>query len=405
MADRDDVVLRLLGPALKAARAALQDREPDEVPSSLRRVVAATGKRLPPPLAAALLDALDDQGGLRSESLEKWPEADLESANPEVRASALFLERPAGWVRLLLRETEELSQRGTRARIEELDLLNEKTTSQLKESKRRLKVAKAEAAIEARRHARAVEAARKEAAAVEPRTDDRVDEPSERHKAELESASRALEAANEDMTDMARRLRVARRERAEALRKLAAGGDRLTREPLELARRLDAMAAMAARRIDEPDGETVNASVVDLPTGIRPDSSEAIDHLLGMETPVRFIVDGHNLLFRLGAGIDATARDRLNHDLVRFKRLAAGAMAVTVIYDSSLPGPRDAARTVSGLDVRYASEDSTADDEIVALVDGDAVVVVTDDRLLRERVERKGATALWSGALADWLHR
>ena len=80
-------------------------------------------------------------------------------------------------------------------------------------------------------------------------------------------------------------------------------------------------------------------------------------------------------------------------------------MGVTVVYDSHLPGPRDQVRAIAGLDVLYASEDATADDEIVALVADDSVVVVTDDRLLRERVERKGAMALWAAALGDWLHR
>ena len=405
MADRDDVVLRLLGPALTAARAALQDREPDAFPASLRRVVAATGKRLPPPLAVALLDVLDEHDDLRTEALAKWPEADIDSTIAEVRASAIYLQRPPGWFRSLLQETAALTRRGVQARIEELDAANAKVNIQLKEAKKRLKVAKAEAAAEARRLARAAETARRDSVATEPPSDGADVEANAAHAAELEAATRALAEANEAMTDLARRVRVARRDRAEALRQLAAGGDRLTRDPLDLARRLDAMAAMSARRLDDPGGEIANLSGVELPTGMRPDSAESIDHLLALETPIRLIVDGHNLLFRLGAGIDATGRDRLNHDLARLKRLAAGPMAVTVVYDSTLPGPRDRVRAVTGLDVRYASEEATADDEIVALVADDPVVVVTDDRLLRERVERKGAMALWAAALGDWLLR
>lgn len=408
MADRDDLLLRLLGPALTAARAALRDREPEEVPASLRRVVAATGKRLPPPLAAALLDALEQRDDLREEALEKWPDADSESSIAEIRASAIYLQRPPGWVRFLLHETESHATQGAQSQIQELDDANARIAGQLKEAKKRLKTAKAEAAKEARLLARAVETARKQAAAVDRRNESADVERHGAPSAELEATTRALEEANKAITELTRRVRVARRERAEALRQLAAGGDRLTRDPLELARRLDAMAAMSARRIEGSGGVIAEPSGLALPTGIRPDTSEAVDHLLGLDTPVRLIVDGHNLLFRLGAGIDATARDRLNHALARLRRLATGPMGVTVVYDSTLPGPREQVRAVAGLDVRYASEEATADDEIVALVElvaDDPVVVVTDDRPLRGRVERKGATALWAAALEEWLRR
>jgi len=86
----------------------------------------------------------------------------------------------------------------------------------------------------------------------------------------------------------------------------------------------------------------------------------------------------------------------------RLIRLARGALRVVVVFDGAdeeaeprMPGGRLAVRFSAG---------RIADDEIVDLARNTPgpVVVISDDRAVRERAERTGAVALWSRALAEW---
>ena len=59
----------------------------------------------------------------------------------------------------------------------------------------------------------------------------------------------------------------------------------------------------------------------------------------------------------------------------------------------------------SGVVVRFAEADVIADDVLVDLATdyGSAAIVISDDREVRDRSARHGATVLWAKALAAWL--
>ncbi|HEX2235087.1 MAG TPA: NYN domain-containing protein, partial [Actinomycetota bacterium] len=74
---------------------------------------------------------------------------------------------------------------------------------------------------------------------------------------------------------------------------------------------------------------------------------------------------------------------------------ARGARA-TIVFDGSEVPPGTVRRRRGGpVDVHYSTPDETADDHLVAVLEGfppDPVVVVSDDRELRARVAPLGAT-------------
>ena len=118
------------------------------------------------------------------------------------------------------------------------------------------------------------------------------------------------------------------------------------------------------------------------------------------------MIDGHNLLGALDPSTMATSRARRNL-IVALGRLVRhlGSSSVEIVFDSGLRDGRAVSRSDDGVVVRFAPEELIADDVIVQLAEehGDATVVISDDREVRERSGRYGSTVLWAGALADWL--
>ena len=72
---------------------------------------------------------------------------------------------------------------------------------------------------------------------------------------------------------------------------------------------------------------------------------------------------------------------------------------MTVVYDSSREGSK--AKGVAGVAVRFAPPGTTADDVIVGLAGIPGTVVISNDREVRERAERR-RPALWAEALVAW---
>lgn len=125
----------------------------------------------------------------------------------------------------------------------------------------------------------------------------------------------------------------------------------------------------------------------ELPAGVRPDTREAVEALLGRDRLV--LVDGYNLTL--------SQRGELPLDQQRTWLVQALATQVarrgirpTVVFDSDIAGPGGRSERGRGVTVRYTGEGATADDELVfavAALEGDEpVLVVTDDRELRERL-------------------
>lgn len=184
-------------------------------------------------------------------------------------------------------------------------------------------------------------------------------------------------------------------------------------DPVAVGRRLDleVAALAAAARGEQPaphaDDEGVAEEGVRLPAGVLPDSADAITWLLSLPTQVTLIVDGYNAGFLLNKDDRRVpaARRRVLEQLDRLDRLAMAPHRIVVVFDSPHGGADAPAIDPGGIEVRFATEAATADDDIVDLVAAltSPAIVVTNDRELRDRVEARGALALWATALAEWV--
>lgn len=125
----------------------------------------------------------------------------------------------------------------------------------------------------------------------------------------------------------------------------------------------------------------------ELPPRVRPDTREAVEALLGRDRLV--LIDGYNLTL--------SQRGELSLDQQRAWLVQALATQVarrgirpTVVFDSDVAGPGGRREKGRGVTVRFTAEGTTADDELVfavaALEEVEPVLVVTDDRELRDRL-------------------
>ena len=183
----------------------------------------------------------------------------------------------------------------------------------------------------------------------------------------------------------------------------------LPSDPVKLARMLDLQASALGR--DSERAKTAKPELPDpllLRAGVRPDSSDAIRWLVGLEEPVVVLVDGYNAQFHIDREdfTSGSARRQLVGALKRLRAAAAKKHRFVVVYDSTLPGDRDARTSLGGVEVRFAVEERIADEEIVEMAaDIDRVVVISSDRAVRDGAEARGAVVLWSEALGAWFGR
>lgn len=396
----------LLAPAVEAARTALRRLDRRDVPAPLRRVASHSGGELPPPLRTSLLRALDENEWLRAESLDAWPAADP-TAPGAAGASALFLQRPPHWQLDVGRLAAEHDRAGQEEALRRLERELEAAQGEAAETRRRLDDVRAETELQRSRFA--AETARLRSRAQESRPPA---EPGD--DARLRAAEAARSAAAADAAAAARevgrlreQLRTVRRERAALLRRLEAGAGRggwSGDDAVVLARHLDQLEGSV--RPQPPTADTGPGSVppnpMSLPAGISPDQAAAVTWLLDQH-PLTLIVDGYNLAFRLDPdAAPERARLRLEGELAALRRLARGPVRVVVFYDGVHP---DGSSAPGGLEVRFSGADGSADEDILESVPQfpPPVVVVSDDREVREGSERHGALGLWSTALAAWI--
>lgn len=399
--DVDATLLRLISPAMAAAREALRRMDDDDVPARLRRVRASAARTLPPPLAAVLVDALDEDEALRNAALDR-----LDDDAPGVAVARFFLTRPDGWeeeLDLILAEerarAEEADAADREAELARLRSRAEADAGRIAELRKEVADLTARVAEERRRRssavADAVDRARTEASHEVDRLGRRVSE---------------LEPLAERLAETRERLASARDE-VLALRRRPTGPAPEERpdegwvgDALGLARHADEVFAAARARI-HPAGETRAASdgsAVDpdelepvLPPGVRPDSADAVDALLGWRGVV--LVDGYNLAGELGADLEdpARARDLVRRVVERFE--ARGGASVVVVFDSAEgEGERPGEVFVADADEELRRRSS---------VEPGRTVVVSNDREVIEGVTAAGAVAVWSTALAQWAGR
>ena len=392
--------------AIEAARQSLLHLEAKRIPASLRPVVKASG--MTPHLEALLVRELEALPWLREKAAEQWGEAEaaLAADGPD-RASALFLLRPDGWGVEIVRIAGELGWSGGAAAGDRAGAASDKVRTEAAEAKEKVRVLTRQL-TEARSELR-----RAEKAAAEPtRTEQTGVARLKQQHAAAEEAGRErrtqLEAdVKSSAAEVARLKEELRREhqaRSRAERKLEEerGTPSWAKGGLELARMLDQVSAAAIRVI--PDGETAaGTDPPRLPKGVRPDSADAVDHVLKHPGPKHLVVDGYNVGLSLASGKAADVRSRLDPVLVRLRTLARPPRSVAVVYDSSIEGSRSGG--AAGVMVHFAPPGVTADDLIVKMAATPGTVVISNDRAVRERAEALGALALWAEALVAWVRK
>jgi hypothetical protein len=133
---------------------------------------------------------------------------------------------------------------------------------------------------------------------------------------------------------------------------------------------------------------------VGLPEGLHPDTTESARWLLDRVELV--IVDGYNVTKNAFPEHDLETQRRMLLDRLR-PLVSQGRGVPLVIFDGDRP--RGSSTRAHGLEVRFSGGGVIADDEIVFAVAATAVpvLVVTDDRELRDRVAAQGADVV--GAL------
>jgi len=158
-----------------------------------------------------------------------------------------------------------------------------------------------------------------------------------------------------------------------------------------------------------PDGPPPATDVVvpgrpsRLPPGLRLDTREGVERLLAPGR--RVLVDGYNVTRTQRP--DLTLEQQRTWLVNGLAALAASRrLDLTVVFDAHLDGGGAAGPRRRGVTVQYSLRDMTADDELVfavAAMDSDEpVIVVTDDRELRQRLAPHGVDLLRTSALA-WL--
>jgi predicted RNA-binding protein with PIN domain len=404
-----DLPQRLLRPALVTARHTLRDLQADEIPPSLRRVAGWSGNRLPPPLAESLIRELDRNDWLRERVAEGWEEKVEADSSDAERASELFLVRPNGWEQELAVLGEQTAQEDLAGEIGKLGVELERARDELEVARRKARAAERRAQEAEREAQHRVKATK---AGVEQARSAQASESAElRRRLDEVTAERDRLAA--ELTETIERLATTRAEllrerRSESARSQSAPSAWSLRDPMELARHLDELAAAAEPppKSVEPQTGAHEVPGLSVPVGISPDASVSVEWLVRQPAAFTLIVDGYNVTFHLDRARFHTAllRDRLNGELAKLQRISTGKVRVIVVYDSS-QGKTDEPAAPGPVEVRFTEPDVLADQEILSLVpqlEG-ALVVVSSDRVVREGAEEHGALGLWSEALADWI--
>jgi hypothetical protein len=396
--------VRILGAAITAARKVLRDLDDDQLPASLRPVAASAARKLPPPLANALVRDLDRYEWLRERAADNWP--DIDDPSDDDAASAVFLLRPDGWEQTLEALATGRSEQDLTAQVERLSKRVRELDYQLGVEKERVEKARGEKADAERR-------ARRESSKITARVQEATKaERVSRIAAEsrLKQLQRALDETRSDLAESDDKIAFLKEELLRARRSSVDTAPSesfdvwTSRDPSAMASMLDQVAAAATvQAVPETHPYAVDqAPPLSLPSGVRPDDAAAIDWLLEQPEPFTLVVDGYNLAHQWAPQL---ARSDLNHRLARLRRLANAPVRLVVVYDSGLSGGGQSGPGPGGIDVRFTDEGTIADIEIMeraAELEGN-VVVVSSDREVREG--SPSALCLWSQSVREWFRR
>lgn len=399
----------VLGPAIDAARAALRDLDDDDVPGRLRAIAKKGDGMLPVPLVKTLLRRIDEDDWFRTKVTEAFDR--IGSEDP---TSSAYLNRDPGWWMVVAEAVTAQAASEGDDRRQHLEAKLEEARTRGRAERAKAKALKREVAI-AQKASQAVIADRLDplkATVLEARSEcARAEARVIALRAEVEEAHEERREAERIASTYSEQIRNAKREVARLRRSVEAGAsESIPREPLEIGRWLDRAAGTLtpfreagaiAPGAEWREGVTGPA----IPVGVAPDSAASIEALAGLDD-VTVLVDGHNVLGVLDVSTMATggARRNLVASLGKLDR-HLGAATIQVVFDSDLSDGRPLTVTENGVVVRFAEADVIADDVLVELAAeyGSGAVVVSNDRELRDRCARHGATVLWANALVSWL--
>ncbi|CAN5291550.1 hypothetical protein BH18ACT5_BH18ACT5_18480 [soil metagenome] len=390
--EREPIDPSYLGPVVRAAMQVLNRLDKEEVPARIQKVAGRSGK-LPRPLAVSLVAELDRNDWLRDKVLASSPDLDVESSRPGVAVSALFVLRPEGWrerISNLLASAPTPSSPAP-------DLPAELRRALLRIETLSGKVARLQSA-QAQGHLELAKA-RKTAATAAPAQSSA---PLRKRISELEGELAAMQTKYDASQARVKEL-LQRREKVEPSR-----GKRLSGTPgkaLDLARQLDSQIATLRIPPSTLPPTPVAAeppAPLALPAGVAPDRAESIDWVLGVPGKLALAIDGWNLAYLWRTPPGPRERNRVESALNKIGRLRRERTGETgrllAVFDSSLDNQSVASRFP---DVELFFPLS-ADQALIDLATN-GVVVVSSDRLVREECERRGAVALWSEAVVDWV--
>jgi hypothetical protein len=391
---------RTLLPLIGVARDVLSGYDEDEVPQRLRRVAKSSARRLPPPFEQSLMDSIIDDEAFRRDVAEAWSGADRE--DPIVDA---FLDDPDAAARLLSDAADEAEAQREVRETEHL----KKRIAQLEAEQATAKTRAGEAQAQAEEQAREARAAAK-------RSRRGLESSLASARADADAARESLESADAQIAELRQRIDDLEARLRRVSERAAKRTDRVIETvtqpsipagaPADIARWLD-----DAERILRPyreahgergrDDEQVGVS---LPQGVAPDSPESVEVLREINVGT-VILDGYNVASATGTAGFAGSEGRKRTIAIAGSVMRHTGAHTIVVFDAV--GVEGRASYVSdiGIDVRFSREVS-ADDAIVELAQsmGEATVVITNDRELRERSTALGAVALWSDALVAWAN-
>lgn len=392
---------RLISDALSAAHRVLRDLDPSNVPVRLRKVAASSAKRLPVPLEAALILAIDEHAWLRDKTLEALPD----SAGP---ASRLYLERSTGWEAELERLESDVAAVAEDRTVDALNRQLEATISQRDQARAKARLLQS-SLDKLQLQQRIALAARRSEDKPTVESDGQLSKRVVELELEVRSLSTQVEELSTQLEEREQRLERSRADLLKARRVVpspaALDSAGVSIDPIGLAQTLDRIAVTARpdARIGEMERvvELASATGLVLPLGVGPDSAAAFTYLLERTEPTWVIVDGYNASFHVDAVGFATkvARSKVSAGLASLRNRAAGRMRVTVVWDSaedSSDGPVE-----GGIEHKFVPD---ADEEVRRLSregTGD-VVVISTDREVHAGVAA-GTLVLWSEAFASWL--
>jgi predicted RNA-binding protein with PIN domain len=401
--------------ALTLAREGLAARPPVLPPTALAPVLRF--RRLPRAALDTVAQVLDHDEEFRAWVAERATEAEVG------RAGLLWLRRDEGWAEGFARYLDDDPADRDRGAAEGHDALDPRQLQRRLEGAQRA----------AERATARIADHEREAAQLQVQTREARDarRASERERDRLRREVDRLTVARDELAEALARAEQTlvrrgeeRRRLRERIEELEASGDtaQLRREALEgsrLARAIaaalrdgagdaDALAARLEARLEwrprtDAAARGSRRSPLGLPGGLVDSSPEAARWLLSRPAAIA-LVDGYNVTIgRWGHEPIAHQRDRLVALLGTLAARHPGLEVHAVFDGADVVAPVASVAAPRGVQVRFTDPDTEADDELLALVDRlppeRPVIVVSDDRRVREGSRRRGANVVGADQL------